>query len=115
MEITEKYIDETKRGGWDYLYEDCFEGINQIINDNLKGIQHNEEIVNEIFKKMLEVLNKASEKIKSFKEHPDAKPRWSNSWDSSFNNIIEYSISADTINKKAITINMIDQFLRCTF
>jgi len=110
-----KYIDETKKDGWDYLYEDCFAGINQIINSNLKGRQHNQKIVNKIFKKMLEALNKANEKIKPFKEDSDAKPRWSSSWDSTFNNIIEYSKSADTLNKKAITINMIDQFLRCTF
>ena len=58
-----KYIDETKRAGWDDLYEDCFEGINQIIDNNLRGLPHNERIVNEIFNKMLEALNKANEEI----------------------------------------------------
>ena len=114
MEITKKYIDETKRAGWDYLYEDCFDGINQIISDNLNR-QHNEKIINEIFKKMLEVLNKAKEKIEPLKEHLDAKPKWSYSWNSTFNNIIEYSKTADNLNQKVITINMIDKFLRCTF
>ena len=110
-----RYIDTAEKAGWNYLYEDCFEGINQIINENLKGIKHNKKIVNEIFKKMLEALDKANEKIKPLKEHPDAKPRWSYSWDSTFNNITEFSKLAYTINKKVITINMIDQFLRCTF
>lgn len=110
-----KYIDGTKRDGWDYLYEDCFEGINQIIDNNLKGLSHNEDIVNEIFKKMLVALNNANEEIKPIKEHPDAKPEWSPSWDSTFNNIVEYSKTANSLNKKVITITMIDQFLRCTF
>ena len=71
------YIDGTKRDGWDYLYEDCFDGINQIMNNNIKGRQHEVKIVNEIFEKMLDALNRANEKIKPLKEHPDAKPRWS--------------------------------------
>jgi molecular chaperone DnaK (HSP70) len=110
-----KYHDGTKRAGWDHLYEDCFEGINQIIHENIKGLPHNEILVNEIFKKMLEALHKAKEKINSFVENPYAKPEWSISWDSTFNKILEYSKSANTANKKVITINMIDEFLRSTY
>jgi hypothetical protein len=110
-----KYHDGTKRAGWDHLYEDCFEGINQIIHENIKGLPHDTMLVNAIFKKMLRALNEASEKMKEFENHPDAKPRWTDSWYSTFKNIIKYSESADTLNKKVITINMIDEFLRSTF
>lgn len=110
-----KYHDGTMRAGWDYLYEDCFEGINQIINNNLNNLKHEEYVVNDVFEKMLRALNDASKKMKEFENHPDAKPGWTDSWFSTFDNIIEYSKTADTLNKKVITINMIDQFLRATF
>lgn len=105
-----KYIDRTKRAGWDYLYEDCFEGINHIIDENIGGVKHDEKIVNEIFKKMFDALNKASEKMEQFKDDPSV-----NSWYSTFNKIVEFSKSANTVNKKVIAINMVDQFLRSTF
>ena len=108
------YINGTKRAGWDNLYEDCFQGINQIVEDNLKG-KHNKEIINEVYVKMLEALHEANEKMKEYIDHPDAKPRWTDSWYQTFNNIIKYSKSANNSNKKVIIITMIDQFLRATF
>ena len=64
---------------------------------------------------MLRALHNAYEKMKEFENHPDAKPGWTDSWNSTFEKIIKYSKSANILNKKVIAINMIDQFLRCTF
>jgi len=46
--MTYCYIDETQRAGWDFLYEDCFAEINQIIGENLDGKEHNQEAVEKL-------------------------------------------------------------------
>jgi len=104
------YIDEKKRAGWDDLYEDCFEGINQIIKDNLE-LKHNEELIEKIFSKMLDALDKATQRMNELEENESEKEPWF----FKANNIKEYSKEADTTNKKVITINLIDQFLRATY
>ena len=104
------YIDGSKRAGWDDLYEDCFNGINKIIEDNLK-LKHNEELIENIFSKMLEALEKAISRMGELNEDKDKKKPWF----IKAKNIKEYSKTADNFNKKVITITMIDQFLRATY
>lgn len=105
-----QYIDPTKRAGWDDLYEDCFEGINQIIEDNLKQV-HNEEVINNIFPKMTLALDKAIEKMKGLPGDEEKKKPWFEKAD----RLKEFLESVDTMNKKVIGINMVDQFLRATY
>jgi ATP-dependent RNA circularization protein (DNA/RNA ligase family) len=104
------YIDETKRAGWDNLYEDCFEDINKIVEDNL-NLKHDKEIIEKVFLKMLKALENAIKKMENEENIYEEKAPW---FDKA-NNIYEYSKTADTLNKKVITINMIDQFLRATY
>lgn len=101
------YIDGTKRAGLDYLYEHCFEGINNIVSDNLKG-EHNTELIEGVYKDMLQAMEKASIKMKQYKDN-------TKSWYKTHNNILEYSRTAATPNKKVIVITMVDQFLRSTY
>ncbi len=104
------YIDGTKRAGWDDLYEDYFEEINQLIEDNL-NLKHNKELIENLFPKMLKVLDKAVLRMKEIEEDKSPKEPWF----VKVNNLKEYAKKADTLNKKVITINLIDQFLRMSF
>ncbi len=104
------YIDGTKRDGWDDLYGDCFNGINKIIEDNLKS-KHNKELIENIFSKMLKVLEKAILRMRELDGDEDKKKPWFIKAE----DIKEFSKIADSVNKKVITINMIDQLLRSTY
>jgi len=112
------YSYKDKRAGWDDLYEEYFEDIEKIMEDNIV-FKHNNELIEKTFFSMLNVLEKASEKMKLLESDaepdPDAKPTWSPSWHFTFKNIKDFADAADTINKKVIAITMIDQFLRATY
>ncbi len=102
------YIGKENQAGWDYLYEDCFDGINKIVNDNLKGNKHDEILIDKIYGKMIVALEKA--RIKMDKLQGDK-----GNWYKTYNTILEFSETAYTPNKKIITINVIDQHLRRTY
>ncbi|MCX6749205.1 MAG: hypothetical protein NTW17_00465 [Candidatus Pacearchaeota archaeon] len=105
-----KYINEKKRAGWDDLYEDCFEGINKIIEDNLE-LKHDETLIKAVFPKMIKALEKAIIRMKDLNYDELMKKPWF----AKAQNISEFSKNAETVNKKVISINMIDQFLRATY
>ena len=104
------YINNENRDGWDDLYDECFEEINEIINDNLQRI-HNEELIKRVFLKMLTALDKANLRMKKIEGEEEKKEPW---FEKS-KNIKDFANQADTLNKKVITINLIDQFLRSTY
>ena len=104
------YLDETKKAGWDDLYKECFEGINEIVKDNLES-KHNEELIEEIFPKMLDSLDRAVLKMKEL----DGEKTEKEGWFSKCKGIKEFAEKADTLNKKVVVITIIDQFLRSTY
>lgn len=102
------YINELNRAGWDYLYENCFEGINEIVANNVRGGEHNEKLVDEVYQKMLQSLEKSKEKMDELGGDKE-------SWYVTYNIILEFSQKAHTPSLKVITINIIDQHLRSTY
>ncbi|HLD55054.1 MAG TPA: hypothetical protein VJB35_02215 [Candidatus Nanoarchaeia archaeon] len=102
------YIGESNRAGWDYLYEHCFEDINQIVEENVNGYEHPVELVENVYQKMLESLEKAKIKMDQLEGDKD-------SWYNTYNVILEFSKKAETTSLRVITINMIDQHLRSTY
>ena len=104
------YIDKNKKAGWDDLYENYFEDINKLIEDNL-SLRHNIELIEGLFSKMLKVLDKAEKRMQEFKSDENEKKGWY----IKLKNIRDYAKEADTSNKKVITITIIDQFLRATY
>lgn len=105
-----RYINDKNRAGWDDLYEQYFEEINKVIEDNIKQ-KHNKKLVEELFKNMLIVLEKAKEKMSNLEGDKEKKKPWFEK----LKNIVEYAKNAHTTSKKVITINMVDQFLRSTY
>ncbi|MFA5993037.1 MAG: hypothetical protein WC796_05000 [Candidatus Pacearchaeota archaeon] len=104
------YIDGSKRAGWDDLYEDCFEGINQIIEDNLE-LKHNDELINNVFYRLIEALNGAEVRMQNLEGGEELKKEWF----VKLKDIKDYAKNADSPNKKVIAITIIDQFLRATY
>ncbi|MDP3027311.1 MAG: hypothetical protein Q8N63_06380 [Nanoarchaeota archaeon] len=105
-----EYASEKNRAGWDDIYRDNFEILNIIINDNLNG-KHNKELINKLFPIMLEALEKAENRMKEIEGEDKLKQEWYDKAE----RIKNYSNQAENLNKKVITINMIDQFLRSTY
>ena len=105
-----KYINENNRAGWDDLYEDCFESINKIIEDNLK-LEHDEELILKIFPQMIQALDRAVIRMQNLDGDESSKKDWFMKVD----RLQEFLKDAETVNTKVISINIIDQFLRATY
>ncbi|MDO8623227.1 MAG: hypothetical protein Q7R52_03180 [archaeon] len=104
------YSYKNKRAGWDDLYEEYFEDIEKIIEDNL-NLKHNGKLVEKTFLNMTKVLDKAIIRMENAEGNKETKKPWFEK----VKNLKEFADAADTVNKKVISITIIDQFLRATY
>jgi len=104
------YASKEKMAGWDDLYEDQFNTLNQLIDDNLNR-KHNPDLIQPLFFSMLKALEKAQERMQDLGGNETLKQDWYEK----AQRIKDYSNHAETLNKKVIVITMIDQFLRSTY
>lgn len=98
--------------GLDYLLKDCWEDLDKITEDNYYG-KHSAELINFLFPKILEALNKSIIEMRNIFGH-EQNQNGLNDWVRKAESIKSFGLSTGSLNDKVIFIDNATQFLRET-